>query len=49
MTAHAGADSGETRIKRFVGGKMAIEAVHLQRVDVNRVSKRDRLNRAVAF
>src|SRR6266480_809729 len=49
VTAHASPDGRQPGIERFVGGEVAIEAVHLQRVDVNRVAKRDRLDRAVPF
>src|SRR6267143_733221 len=49
VAAHTGADRGQTRIERFICGEMAVKAVNLQRVDVNRVAERDRLNGAVPF
>src|SRR4029077_12548356 len=41
MAAHAGADRGETRVERLIGGVVAVEAIHLQRAGVNRMGERD--------
>src|ERR1700680_3059876 len=47
VAAHASTDCGEPRVERLICGEVAVEAVHLQRIDVNRVAERDRLHRAV--
>ena len=47
MASHAGTDRGETGIGRFVGGEMTVDAVHLQRPDMNRMGKCNGLCRAV--
>src|SRR6202011_558214 len=49
VATHAGADGWKTRIERLVRGEVAVEAVHLQSVHVDRVAERDRLNRTVPF
>ena len=47
MTPHAGADRWQSGVEGFIGGEVAVEAVHLQRVHVNGVAEVDRLYRAV--
>src|SRR5687767_971744 len=49
VTPHAGAYSGESWVRRAVRGEVAVEAVHLQRVHVNRVAERYRLLGSVSF
>jgi len=49
MAAHTSANRRQTRIERFVGGEMTVQAVHLEGIDVNGVPKMDRLHRTVPF